>query len=94
MSAGAEEVFLTDKKLYWSGVRELKGVFKRKASPITVAVPFDQITGVAWAKPRGGDLLIVGTALAGDIGLRADRYGAAPLTSLVQALSEAMDRDA
>jgi hypothetical protein len=91
LRAGGEEVFLTDKKFYWCGSRALPGFFKRKSSPVTVAVPFEQITGVAWAKPEGGDMLIIGTVFAGDFGLHASLFGAVPLRSLAQALSDAMD---
>jgi len=95
LKAGAEEVVLTDKKLYWTGTRALPGFFGRRSreAPVTVAVPFDQITGLAWARPKGGDLLVIGTVMAGDIGLQASLHGAAPLQAFAQALSEAMDRE-
>jgi hypothetical protein len=91
LKAGQEEVFLTDKKLYWSGQRRLLGLFQFKPTPMVLALPFGQITGVAWAKPKGGDLLVIGTALAGDIVLRAVLFGAVPLQAFAKALSEAMD---
>jgi hypothetical protein len=94
LKAGGEQAHLTDKKFYWSGERRFLGLFKTQAAPLTLAVPFAQITGVAWARPKGGDLLVIGTLLAGDVALKASLFGAVPLQSFAQALSEAMDREA
>jgi hypothetical protein len=91
LSAGGQELLLTDRKVYWSGERTLLGIFGRKPSPLTVAVPMDQVTGLAWAKTPSGELLVIGTAMAGDIGLRTSLWGKAELQAFAQALSEALD---
>jgi len=82
---------LTAHQFFFQGPRGVKAGWFSRPERLTLAVPLHQVTGLGWAE-RGGERLIVGTALAGDIALNASDFGALALRQFAQALSKALDR--
>lgn len=82
---------LTAHQFYFQGPRGVKEGWFRRQETLTLAVPLHQVTGLGWAQ-RGGERLIVGTALAGDIALSASDFGALALRQFAQALAVALER--